>query len=161
MSNSTFVSFKNVGIREFETRQITSVTSQSAFPIGIKMPVSYGQGDEGLFTMNMTFADEIQDNLKMLLLTNHGERLALHDYGANLVPLAAEYTTIENFEGEAMVRVNTAVSKYMPFIQLEGFMSNAVLDDNRYTGLIRIYVKYAVPRANIGTRVLEVSIFAI
>jgi phage baseplate assembly protein W len=161
MSNSTFVSFKNVGVREFETRQITSVVSQSAFPIGIKMPVTFGQGDEGLFTMNMTLADEIQDNLKNLVLTNHGERLALYDYGANLVPLAAEYTTIENFDGEAMVRINTAVSKYMPFVQLEGFRSDAVLDDNRYTGLIRIFLKYTVPRANIAARVLEVSIFAI
>lgn len=155
------ISFRNVGIREFETRQINTVLSQSTFPIGIKTPVSFGQRDEGLFTMNTTLSEQIQDNLKNLVLTNHGERMALYDYGADLKSLATEYSAIDSFDSEAMVRINTAVAKYMPYVVLEGFRSEVVADESRYTGLVRIYVHYSVPRVNIPTRVLEVSFYAI
>lgn len=155
----TFVSFKNVGVREHETRLVT-VVSQSVTPIGIKTPVAFGTAD-GLFQMNMTLSEQIQDNLRNLIQTNHGERLVLFDYGANLRPLVTEFSNEDAFDSEAMVRINTAVSKYMNFVQLEGYASQPVFDGDRYTGIVKIALKYSVPRANIGTRILEVTLFVI
>ena len=160
-SADVYVSFKNVGIREFQTIQTTATLSQSTFPIGIKTPVLFGQGNEGLFAMNTTLADQIQDNLRNLILTNHGERLAIYNYGANLTPLATEYASIPNFDDEAMVRINTAVSKFMPFVQLEDFRSLSNQEDNNHIAAIKLFVRYSVPRANIGTRTLEVTVYAI
>lgn len=160
-STDVFVTFKNVGVREYAVNQTTAVVSQSIIPIGIKTPVVFGQRDEGLFAMNTTLSDQIQDNLKNLLLTNHGERLAMYYYGGNLKPLATEYSSIDNFDEEAMVRINTAVTKYMPFVELQNFRSEVVLENNRYTGVIKLYVQYGVPKGNIPTRTLEVTIYAI
>lgn len=158
--SQSFASFRNVGVRQFETRLMNTV-SQSAMPIGIKTPVAFSAGQQSFLVMNMTLEEQIQDNFRNLVLTNHGERLVLFDYGANIGPLAAEYNSEEEFDAEVMVRINTAVAKYMPFIQLEGYRSEAQYHDNRYTGVIKIYIQYSVPRANIGQKILEVTIYAI
>jgi len=158
---SNFITFKGVGVKQFEVQQISNVVSQSAIPMGIKTPVVFGEGEQGLFAMNMTLTDQLQDNFKNLMLTNHGERLAFYDYGANLRPLVTEFSSHENFDLEAMTRINTAVSKYMPFIQLEGFKSDVDLSENGYIASIKIYVQYSCLRANLRTRTLELTIFAI
>lgn len=154
----SFISFKNVGVKEFEVIQLVSAVSQSVTPYGIKTPVQLGSADEGLFVMNVTLSDQIQDNLKNLILTNHGERLGFYDYGANLMPLVTEFTSIDSFNEEAMIRINTAVSKFMRYIQLEGFAAEPSFEDNRYTGIIKVYIKYSVQAANIATRTLEVTL---
>jgi len=158
--SQSFATFKNVGVRQFETRMIQTV-SQSLMPIGIKTPLAMGQRDQGTFAMNMTLESQIEDNLKNLLLTNHGERLVLGDYGANLLPLAADYSSEEDFDSEAMLRINTAVAKYMPFIQLDGYRSEVQYHNNQYTGIIKIFVQYSVPKASIGQKLIEITLFAI
>lgn len=160
-SSDVFVSFKNVGVREYGIISNNTQVSRSVVPIGIKTPITFGKKDDGLFTMNYTLQDQIQDNLRNLILTNHGERLAMYYYGANLKPLATEYSRITNFDEEAMLRINTAVAKYMPFVELENFRSESLLEQNRHVANIKIYIQYSVPRANIPTRTLEVTISAI
>jgi phage baseplate assembly protein W len=154
----TFISFKNVGIKQFDAIQLVSVVSQSVVSYGIKTPVSLGANAEGLFSMNNTLGDQIRDNLHNLILTNHGERFGLYDYGANLLPLVTEFTSIDAFSEEAMLRINTAVSKYMSFVQLEGFAVEPAYEENRYTGIIEIYVKFSVPAANITAQTLNVTL---
>lgn len=153
-------SFKNVGIKEFEKQNILN-TQQSVIPIGIRTPLALGASGEDLFVMNTTLADSIHDNLRNLLLTNHGERLAQYFLGANLRPLAAEFSAKENFDDEAMVRIKSAVAKWMPFISLEGFDSRPEFIDNKFTGKIVILVIYSVPQLQILEKSLEVIIFVI
>lgn len=160
MTTESFISFKNVGFRQFEQRYLSPV-SQSVTPIGIKTPVSFGNSSEGLFAMNYTLEDQINDNLKSLIKTNHGERIVLYDYGANLQPLATEYSNKENYTTDAMERINTCVAKYMPFVQLEGFRAEPRYNDNQYVGVIDNYLVYSVPRVNINSKTLVVRIFAI
>lgn len=160
MTTESFISFKNVGFRQFEQRYLSPV-SQSITPIGIKTPVSYGNSSEGLFAMNYTLEDQINDNLKCLIKTNHGDRVVLYDYGANLQPLTTEYSNKENYTTEAMERINTCVGKYMPFVQLEGFRAEPIYNDNQYVGVIDNYLVYSVPRVNINSKTLIVRIFAI
>lgn len=148
------ISFKNVGIREFQTNNVFSVP-QSILPIGIKTPVNFGGNSEGLFQMHTDIKEVVHDNLRNLLLTNHGERLAIYDLGANLHPLCAEYTTKESFDSEAMIRINTAVSRYMPFVTLIGFESRAERTDIEHTAKIVIFILYSVPQINVIERGLE------
>jgi phage baseplate assembly protein W len=158
---SNFITFKGVGVRQFDVQQMSTVVSQSITPIGIKTPVAFGEGQQGLLAMHMTLVEQLQDNFKNLMLTNHGERLAFYDYGADLRPLVTEFSSQENFDSEAMTRINTAVSKYMPFIQLEGFKSDIDLSENGFIANAKIYVQYSCQRANLRTRTLELTIFAI
>ena len=58
--------------------------------LSIKTPLELGMGASGLFEMHTNVGDAIRDNLRNLLLTNHGERLIHTDLGANLRPLLTE-----------------------------------------------------------------------
>lgn len=153
-------SFKNVGIREFQTYNVNS-TPQTALPIGIRTPMSFGTNGEGLVKMHTSLSDTVHDNLKNLLLTNHGERLVHYDLGANLRPLVADFTSKDNFDAEAMIRINTAVAKWMPFVSLIGFDSRPEFIDNRYVGRIVILVVYSVTQLGITERALEVLLSVI
>jgi len=153
-------SFKNVGIREFQTQNVLT-TPQSIVPIGIKTPVALGDHGDGLLAMHTNIQDVVHDNLRNLLLTNHGERLVHYDLGANLRPLVADFSSKEDFDGEAMIRINTAVSKWMPFISLVGFDSKPEFIDNQFVGKIVILLVYSVPQLGIAERALEVLLFVI
>ena len=130
------VNFKHVGTKQYERRAQQTTEKTTVVPYGIRMPVTFGNQGEGLFQMNLTLADEIKDNLRNLILTNHGERLGRYNYGANLQPLCTEYTNKEEFEQEAAVRIKTAVDEWLPFIDLEDLNSYPNFDDNRHTGKI-------------------------
>lgn len=153
-------SFKNVGIREFQPQNILA-TPQSITPIGIKTPATLGDNGEGLLGMHMNIQDVVHDNFRNLLLTNHGERLVHYDLGANLRPLVADFSSKEDFDGEAMIRINSAVAKWLPFMTLVGFDSRPEFIDNRFTGKIVILVVYSVPQLGINEKALELLLFVI
>lgn len=150
----TVISFKNVGIKKFQTE--SDVLQRSLKPIGIKTPIEYGQQGEGIFHMHYDLRDQIADNLRNLVLTNHGERLALYDFGADLRPLLTEFSNKDNFDGEAMIRINTAVSKYMPYVTLVGFDSKPDYENNQFVGKISIIIVYSVPDLNVFEKNLNV-----
>ena len=95
-------------------------------------------------------------------MTNHGERLALYDYGANLGPLVTEYELGKDvFDDAAMQRIMTAVGKYMPYVDLEGFdSSQRSFTTDPGLGVVLITIDYSIPRASIPTTRLQIT-FAI
>ena len=152
------INFKNVGYKQYDVRRIDTV-DQSKIPIGIKTPLQFGQNGEGFYAMNFTVADQIEDNFRNLLQTNHGERLARYFYGADLQPLVVEFTTKQNFDSEAAERINTAVSLWMPFIQLQEFDSNPIYDNNQTIVKIGIVITYSVPEAQLFNKKIQVVLY--
>lgn len=155
-----FISFKNVGRKETEIKSATQ-TERVPVPVGIKTPMSFARNGSGMFEMNMDISNQIDDNLRNLILTNHGERLGFYDLGANLQPLTTEISSKNNFDEEAMLRINTAVTKWMPYVQLEGFQSTTDYQDNRSVGKIVLQILYSVPAVGINQKILEVTLFVI
>ena len=84
---------------------------------GIKTPLQLGEGRSGIFQMHFNSVENIDDNLKNLILTNSGERLGNYGYGANLRPLVSElsHARLDDFDTIAMESISRAVKKYMPF----------------------------------------------
>jgi len=156
----TFRSFKDVGIRTDTARQDVLTKNQSQLPIGIKTPLEL-VGGSTMFLCHTNISDQIEDNLRNLLLTNWGERLALYNFGANLRPLLTEFTNKEDFETEAMLRINTAISKWMPFVTPIGFDSNPDFEDNKFTGNIKLTLSYSVPNLKISEKIMELSLYVI
>lgn len=156
----TLISFKNVGIKEFQVQNVLT-TPGSILPIGIKTPVEFGNNSDGLFSMYTNIQDVVHDNLRNLLLTNHGGRLIKFDIGADLQPLVAEFSSKEDFDPEAMLRINTAVGKYMPFVTLVGFDSKPEFQNTTFTGRIVLFLVYSVPALNVIERGLELLLFVI
>ncbi len=149
-------SFKSAG-KTAEQRQAEALTA-SAVPIGIMTPLRAGTKD-GIFAMHASLADQMNDNLRNLLLTNHGERIGLYDFGANLRPLASEFTTQDSFDSQAITRISEAVAKWMPYVSLNDFLSEVDRTENKNTGVIRITVTYTVPNISNDKKYLQVTLY--
>lgn len=92
----------------------------SLIPIGIVTPLRHSPHRDGFFAMHYDLADQVSDNLRNLIQTNHGERLGNPKFGANLKPLSLEILGQKKFEDEAMRRIQTSVGKYLPYVNLKG-----------------------------------------
>jgi phage baseplate assembly protein W len=148
--------FKSVGEKSSANK---FKAKQNEIPIGIKTPLRYGSANDGIFSMHFDVASQIQDNLRNLLLTNHGERLGQYNFGANLRELSLELSQ-EAFDFEAITRVRTAISKFMPVIEPRTFESNLFIGMENSTDRVDIKITYDVPRLEITGKVMQVTIFA-
>ncbi len=156
MADSRKYNFDSVGETDtsFRARNSSAVVST---PIGIKTPLESGTEQDGLFKMHRNIEDTISDNLRNLILTNHGERLFRYDYGANLREIAFELGT-EDGDFEAINRIRTAVRKYIPFINLQTFETVTTPQTLTDSSKVTIKISYTVPNLNGRQRMLEVAI---
>jgi len=159
--------FKGSGIQVGDPSLLQKVEQP---PVGIVTPLQRGTGRSGIFQMNYNPMSQIEDNLKNLILTNHGERLGNYSYGANLVPLTLEITSQEDFEIRAMESISAAVKKEMPYVELNTFStdpenfnpfsSESGVDAGIGSGLsnITMKLKYSVPQLRVAERGLVITL---
>lgn len=151
------LSFKSVGQTK-EQRSAVASTVTKVPPIGIKTPLQLSP-EEGLLTMNFNLADQLADNLRNLLQTNWGERVGQYFFGANLRPLTTEYVNQENFDTEAIDRIRSAVTTWMPFVELEDFVSEVDRNENTSTGIIKVTITYNIPSLNLRGKGVQVVLY--
>lgn len=147
--------FKSVGIKSDAPKQPSPTADR---PIGIRTPMRLGQGSDGIFQMHFVLLDQVRDNFRNLLLTNRGERVAITDFGANLGPLTLELGS-ETFDNELLLRINTAVSRFMPFIVLDRLEREIDNLDNEDVAKVKIKVFYTVPALRAQNEAVEVTFF--
>ena len=85
-------------------------------PIGVSIPFN---NPKGIFYNTFTNNAQILTNLKMLILTQRGERYLQPEFGTDL-----RYTLFENisdeddFKSKILGTVTSAISRWMPFLQV-------------------------------------------
>jgi phage baseplate assembly protein W len=109
------IEFKSVGIKA-DAKSNNKL--QISIPIGFKTPLRFGKAADSIFSMHFDIREQLRDNLKNLLLTNHGERLGLYFFGANLKPLLFEFNE-PGFDSKVADNIKQAVATFMPYIQLD------------------------------------------
>jgi len=122
-----------------------------ANPINIKYPLRHGKA--GAFEINEDTFDAIIDDLRILILTNYGERPVHYDFGANLRPLIFEFRG-EDLRQAINDSIITAVEKWMPFVNV---VSLTVEDEttNHILGPNQIHLKLEFSVGNIDiTKIL-------
>jgi phage baseplate assembly protein W len=152
------ISFKDVGIKQEERDTNVLTANRSKIAIGIKTPLELDPYGKELFSMHFNAQDQIKDNLKNLLLTNHGERVNQFNFGGNLMPLCTEYSNKEDFDTEVMLRINTAITRWMPFVNPIEFDSRSDRESNSDLGKIVILVVYSIPALNVLRDQLELEL---
>ncbi len=157
-SNSKVYSFKSVGKTTELSKKLVR-DGRELPPVGIKTPVSLSETGKSFLEMHDNFPDQVHDNLLNLILTNHGERLGLPDFGANLSELTFEMQE-EDTQAEAMRRVSKAVRKYMPYVSLETFSPIVENFDNKAVAKIGIVLGYRVPKLRTNLRQIEVILYS-
>ena len=152
-------SFKSVGITQAETTKQVQAVAAQPLPIGIITPLQIGSNNEGLLAMSYDVGAQLKNNLRDLIMTNWGERLALYDFGANLTPLTTEYELYgkDGFDNAAMQRIMSAVAKFMPYVELENYDSQRTYSTELGMGNIVILIDYNIPKANVQKARLQIS----
>jgi len=152
-------SFKSVGITQEDVVQQSQAVAATPIPIGIITPLQIGSNDEGLLAMSYDVGMQLKNNLRDLVMTNWGERLALYDFGANLTPLTTEYEKYgkDGFDSIAMQRILKGVTKYMPYVELENFDSQRTYAQELGQGNVVVIIDYSIPRANVGKTRLQIN----
>jgi len=153
------INFKNVG--KLKSQQLQENVSGSVNFFGIKTPLRYGGENDGIFALHTSLADFSADNLRNLIQTNHGDRVVLYNYGANLQPLISEFTNLQSFDDEAVVRIKNAVAAWMPFVELDTYESRVDREDNKTTAKLIITISFSVPSVEVFNRKLDVTFYII
>jgi phage baseplate assembly protein W len=149
MSSVSRFKFKSSGQNTSDLRKeadnLLQIKKQKEIPIGIKTPIKLSGRDNQLFKMNLNMIDQMNDNLRNLIMTEPGERLGFPSYGTRLKTLTKSPDN-ENLIDEVMEQITNTVSIYMPFISLKGF--NSTVDRNNYTigPVLNIDIKYSIPQ---------------
>lgn len=146
--------FKSVGVRRSDGVQ-ERTASDAVIPIGIVTPLSLDDTGSGLLTMHTSLSDQIADNLRNLVMTNHGERVGVYNFGANLRPMSLELAQ-PIWEEEAMVRIKSAVARFMPYVDLKTFEMQIIGPKYQSVGRIAIRMTYTVQDVQVSERALEV-----
>ena len=149
--------FKSVGDLAVD-RKFTQKLDSS--PIGIKTPLSFGTRRSGLFEMHFDNRSQVKDNLRNLLQTNWGERIGLYAFGANLNELVGELSSQEDFDSEAMLRIKSTITRWMPFVELDTFESTFNDPSSTPDGLANIVmtITYSVSKLNITNDQIQVTV---
>ncbi len=151
-------SFKGAGQKLAESKE-AQVKKFAGGPIGIATPVRLSQKAGTLFEMHTSLEQQIRDNFRNMISTNHGERLMLSDFGANLKPLAFELGS-EASDSAAISRISATTSKYMPYITLETFEPIRELSDDGSLSRVGVRVTYSVPSLGIGSSTVDALILS-
>ena len=150
-------SFKSVGTLNTD-RWRENPALPNEIPIGLKTPIRFGKSNDGLFMMNKKMSDQIQDNFRNMILTNHGERLGIYDFGANLEPLIHDLGDGAT-DSEAIRRIAQTTAKYMPYIELSTFEAFQEQGQHGLPNRVGIRIIYSVSKIAMVDKILEVVLW--
>jgi phage baseplate assembly protein W len=139
------------------SRNASSI-DRAKIPYGIKVPLELGESSDGLLKMHYVPDDALSDNFRNMVMTNHGERLGMYDFGANLTELAFELGTDE-FDSEAIRRIRRTTEKYMPYVQLLTFEPLVDRNDNKEVAKVGVRITYKVTALSQKERVIEAIVY--
>tara|TARA_R110000803_G_scaffold75679_4_gene140041 strand:- start:1 stop:378 length:378 start_codon:yes stop_codon:yes gene_type:complete len=111
--------------------------------LSIALPLSLDEKD-GPYKSNVTLDEVAQQNIKMIVLTNPGERVMEPDFGVGIRNYLFEQET-PFLINDIRTRINNQVEKYAPFIKIREL--NIDIDSDN--GFLSVQIKYAVPAGGI------------
>ena len=118
--------------------------------IGPKLPL---QRDDvyGNYTLISSYAEEIKQNFKNLLLTAPGERMMNPDFGVGLRNYLFEQDSF--VFGALRQRIIEQVKRYVPFVRIEEVIAIDLQDipgERAPTNSLGVQVIYTVPSAGLS-----------
>ena len=122
-----------------------------------RLPLDYNQSN-GPYTSLTDINDVIKQNLKMLILTNPGERIMVPNFGVGI-----RRTLFENkssgYNSLIQSKIRSQVSTYLPFVNIQKILVSDLIENSNsfFENAIQISIYYAVPSANI-TDILNINI---
>jgi len=85
---------------------------------GIGFPLNYNRETYGFFKTNYSYYEQIQDNIKNLLLTKVGERPAIPEFGCRLPEIVFEQNDPAILKPQVEESIKEALDLFLPFVSL-------------------------------------------
>jgi phage baseplate assembly protein W len=109
-----------------------------------KLPLNYDQTD-GFYSLNKDLRDVVKQNVKMLVLTNPGERVMDTNFGVGVKKLLFENKTAEE-KGRLIGVIRQKIKQYLPFITITNISIadssvNPLINENA----IHLKIEYVIP----------------
>lgn len=101
---------------------------------------------EGLYSLNKNFIEGIKQNLKMLILTNPGERIMMPDFGVGLKNYLFEQKT-DSVYSDIQQKIEEQVSSYLPIVKINSINFSS---DSENENLIYLSINYSIPIYNLS-----------
>tara|TARA_R110000851_G_scaffold78260_1_gene172779 strand:+ start:341 stop:718 length:378 start_codon:yes stop_codon:yes gene_type:complete len=111
--------------------------------LSISLPLSLDEKD-GPYRNNVTLDEVAQQNIKMIVLTNPGERVMEPDFGVGIRNYLFEQET-PFLVDDIRKRIASQVGRHAPFIKIQQLNINIDSDN----GFLSVQIKYAVPAGGI------------
>ena len=111
--------------------------------LSIALPLSLDE-KAGPYKSNVTLDEVAQQNIKMIVLTNPGERVMAPDFGVGIRNYLFEQET-PFLINDIRTRIGNQVEKYAPFIKIRELN----IDVDSDNGFLSVQIKYAVPAGGI------------
>jgi len=111
--------------------------------LSIALPLSLDE-KSGPYKSNVTLNQVAKQNLKMIVLTNPGERVMEPDFGVGITGYLFEQET-PLLVKKIKKRIGDQVERYAPFVKIRQLNINIDSDN----GFLSVEIKYAVPAAGI------------
>lgn len=112
-----------------------------------KLPLTYDQAEDGVYSLNKTLLDSVKQNFKMLLLTNPGERIMDSDFGVGLRKFLFQQDT-EETRAQIRSRIISQTRKYLNFIKIDEI--NISQPSSNEENTIFINIRFTVPALNVN-----------
>lgn len=115
-----------------------------------KLPLDYNQS-YGPYTSLDNIQDVVKQNLKMLILTNPGERIMIPNFGVGIRRTLFENKS-SNYNSLIESKIRNQVASYLPFIEIKKITVSNLVDNlnNFYENSLQVSIYYNVPTANIS-----------
>jgi phage baseplate assembly protein W len=127
-----------------------------------QLPLNIGPIDG--YNLNISFRQMAQQNLKMVIMTNPGERIMIPEFGVGIRTYLFENSTQATFD-TIEDKIRQQVGRYLPYISIEtiqfgssetGFNMSEI-DPSTTSSFVSIQIKYNIPSAFIsGVLILEI-----
>jgi len=116
--------------------------------IGPKLPLQRDNVN-GNYTLIVSYAEEVKQNFKNLLLTSPGERMMNPDFGIGLRSFLFEPE--QKVSGMIRQKITSQVSRYMPFIRINKILFNHGIDPDVAvdSNVLSIIIEYEAPSINL------------
>jgi len=112
--------------------------------LSVKLPLRVDQVD-GAYALNKSLEDMAEQNLKMVILTNPGERVMIPEFGAGIRQFLFEPATPATAD-QIRSRVQAQVKTYLPYINI---LELSVFASENNAASLSLIIKYSIPAANI------------
>jgi len=128
---------------EISKKVVIDTEEFNDYAVGLSLPLKNGDG--GFFEQNFTSFNQAKSNLKNLLLTKKGERIAQPEFGSGLQSLLFEPIDSE-FEIKITDTITESVEKWLPYIKIEDIFID-ISDSNKDRNKVNVELKFRVGEA--------------